>query len=40
VLELACADSSRMAAAHALLAEAVQIGDHAPAAQPLVIDRV
>jgi len=40
VLELACADSSRMAAAHALLAEAVRIGDHAPAAQPLVIDRV
>jgi len=40
IFELACAERSRLAAAQTLLTQAVRIGEQAPAASPLVIDRV
>jgi len=40
ILEMACHEASRMTAARALLTEAVRLGDEAPEAPPLVIDRI
>jgi hypothetical protein len=40
VLELACDDTTRLAAAKTLLDRAITIADAAPVQAPLVIDRI